>query len=260
MHTATKRVQEPLILDMNRLPKNPELSNVETAVERFLAALFRCLADGMNPPGNQNYLVPLAAMYDGESRAVFKTLIAFAECGVRPTLAALRAVASEVGYRGIEKILNPYNSDLIDRLPLLESTGAGLHNFAAIVIQAHRRREQVRRLHHRLSRLQSETLRPVAICSGKAVLYCGILRKKHIGLHSFPHHLPSKLPHSPLTARNDWPRFRLLQISRPYRPDTRTPALRHACTTCRLAASQDRGRKRQSRATGMYGGASIPVR
>lgn len=116
------------------------------AAERFLAALYRA-AQGcpVATALERVEVLPVDAMPTSEHRAVFQALCGFAEAGVIPTPCRLRNVARKLGYAAVEKLLgNPFNEDLIDRLPMLECTAAGLANFARLVNDAYRDREFVR--------------------------------------------------------------------------------------------------------------------
>lgn len=130
---------------------------IDTA-ERFLAALLRAVCgctETPTPDEVQN--VAVDAMPTGEHRAVFRAILGFAEIARRPTVDELRRLASMCGYCPIEKLLNPNNDDLIARLPWIETTAAGLGNYARAVNELHRKRQQVLRIWRRVPMPESPT-------------------------------------------------------------------------------------------------------
>lgn len=113
--------------------------------DRFLSARFHTIHAGVDLACDDPHELLLDAMPTREHESVFRALIAFAELQQRPSVAAIRSIAEQLGFAAIEKTFNPYNSDLIDRLPSVEISSAGLDSYARLLIQAHRRRVQARR-------------------------------------------------------------------------------------------------------------------
>ena len=117
--------------------------------ERFLSAWWQAIHGCPVAPTDAPD-VPVDAMPTSDHRAAMQAMIGFAECGVRPTEQSLRQVATRHGYVGIEKLGgNQNNDDLIDRIPWLECTAAGIGAYARIVNHEHRRRQRITRLWRR---------------------------------------------------------------------------------------------------------------
>jgi len=132
--------------------------------ERFLSALFHIAQGRTAPDPERGYAITEDMFEDADHRAVFRTLMAFVVSGVKPTTEAVKRIATDIGYIGVETILNPNNADLIDELPYIEASAAGLNSWALRLVEQDRKRRQVARLWKRLTCTSKE---PVGMASNR---------------------------------------------------------------------------------------------
>lgn len=136
-------------------------SNLIDAADCFASCLFHRIRDGRPIVGkgeDADYTLPVEILPTRQHREVVQILMAHLERGVPLTVDSVRRVSVRLGHFAAEKVLNPFNRDLIDDLPVICGSGAHLHFYAREIIRLDRKRKQLERLRAVLARYDGETV------------------------------------------------------------------------------------------------------